>query len=90
MPPLPPLQVLVRLGPGEIFGEISFLDTGDAGAGASVVAEGAVECLVVAHDTMEMLASLQPLAGVRFWRSLAVATAFRMRQQHHAIESRRI
>jgi hypothetical protein len=86
----PPLswQVLVRLGPGEIFGEISFLDTGDAGAGASVVAEGAVECLVVGHDTMEMLASLQPVAGVRFWRSLAVATAFRMRQQHYAIESR--
>jgi hypothetical protein len=35
-------QVLVRLGAGEIFGEISFLDTGDAGAGASVVAEDEV------------------------------------------------
>ncbi len=35
--------MLVRLGAGEIFGEISFLDTGDAGAGASVVAEDEVQ-----------------------------------------------
>ena len=82
-------QVLVRLGAGEIFGEISFLDTGDAGAGASVVAEDEVECLLVVHETMEMLATLQPLVGVRFWRSLAIAAAFRMRQQYHAIETRR-
>ncbi len=44
--------MLVRLGAGEIFGEISFLDTGDAGAGASVVAEDEVRarccCLLVA------------------------------------------
>ena len=32
-------QVLIRLGPGEIFGEISFLDAGDVGAAASVRAE---------------------------------------------------
>jgi hypothetical protein len=48
-----------------------------------------VECLLVVHETMEMLATLQPLVGVRFWRSLAIAAAFRMRQQHHAIETRR-
>ena len=32
-------QVLVRLEPGELFGEISFLDTSDAGAAATVRAE---------------------------------------------------
>ncbi len=35
-------QVLIKLGPGEIFGEISFLDSGDAGAAASVLAEDEV------------------------------------------------
>jgi CRP-like cAMP-binding protein len=83
-------QVLVRLGAGEIFGEISFVDSGDSGAGANVVAEDNVECLVLSHETMEMLVALQPLVGARFWRSLAVATAFRMRQQCHALEARRL
>lgn len=83
-------QVMVRLGSGEIFGEISFVDSGDSGAGANVVAEDNVECLVLSHETMEMLVALQPLVGARFWRSLAVATAFRMRQQSHALEARRI
>lgn len=36
-----------------------------------------------------MLATLEPRVGVRFWRSLAVAAAFRMRQQHHAVAARR-
>ena len=83
-------QVMVRLGAGEIFGEISFVDSGDAGAGANVVAEDNVDCLVLTHETMEMLVALQPLVGARFWRSLAVATAFRMRQQNHALEARRL
>jgi CRP-like cAMP-binding protein len=83
-------QVLVRLGAGEIFGEISFVDSGDSGAGANVIAEDNVECLVLSHETMEMLVALQPLVGARFWRSLAVATAFRMRQQCHALEARRL
>lgn len=34
--------MLLRLVPGEIFGEISFLDAGDAGAATSVHAEGEV------------------------------------------------
>ena len=37
-----PSQMLLRLIPGEIFGEISFLDAGDAGAATSVHAEGEV------------------------------------------------
>ena len=55
----------------------------------STLLMGQVECLLVVHETMEMLATLQPLVGVRFWRSLAIAAAFRMRQQYHAIETRR-
>ena len=38
------VQVLIRLGPGEMFGEISFLDAGDVGAAASVRAETEVTC----------------------------------------------
>ena len=36
------VQVVLRLGAGEIFGEISFLDAGDTGASTSVHAESEV------------------------------------------------
>ena len=81
-------QVTARMGPGEIFGDDTFLDSGDAGAEESVVAEDAVECLGVARETVEMLAALHPEAGARFWRSLAVSEAFRLRRQYAALEAR--
>jgi hypothetical protein len=83
-------QVMMRLGPGEIFGEVSFVDTGDGGASNNVIAENSVECLVLARETMEMVAALHPGAGARFWRRLAVATAFRIRQQFSGLEYRRL
>lgn len=81
-------QVTARMGPGEVFGDSEFLDTGDCGAEATVVAEEATECLVVARETVEMLASLHVEAGARFWRSLAVSAALRLRGQYVALQAR--
>ena len=42
-------RVTLRLGPGEVFGARHFVDTGDAGARMTVVAEGGgAECKVCA------------------------------------------
>ena len=81
-------QVTARMGPGEVFGDNTFLDTGDVGVEETIVAEEAVECLVVARDTVEMLAALHPEAGARFWRSLAVSAACSLRHQYAALEAR--
>lgn len=81
-------QVTARLGAGEVFGELAFLDCGDAGAEAAVVADGVVECLVVARDTVEMMGELHPAAAARFWRSRAVAAAFRLRARCLALRSK--
>ena len=72
-------HVTARLGAGEVFGESAFLELGDAGVNATVVAEGVVECLVVTRDTIEMMGELHPAAASRFWRSRAVAAAFLLR-----------
>ncbi len=81
-------QVTARMGPGEVMGVTTFLDTGDVGTEEAIVAEDALECLVVARDTVEMLAALHPEAGARFWRSLAVSAAYRLRGQWVALEAR--
>lgn len=46
--------MLVKLAPGELFGEISFLDSGNRGAGAAVFAEGECECMVIYHNTVRV------------------------------------
>jgi hypothetical protein len=81
-------QVTARMGPGEVLGITTFLDTGDVGTEEAIVAEDELECLVVARDTVEMLAALHPGAGARFWRSLAVSAAYRLRGQLVALEAR--
>jgi len=81
-------QVLVQLSPGELFGEVSFLSPGNRGAGAAVHSEGGSECFVIYHDTVELLSTIKPLVGVRFYRSLAVVSAFRLRHEKESIMRR--
>jgi CRP-like cAMP-binding protein len=67
-----------HLGPGDIFGEISFL-TG-LPASASVRAEGDIELVSLRRDDIEHLLALDSELATRFHRSLAVSLAWRLRE----------
>ncbi len=67
----------VRLGPDEIFGEMSFVE--NQGASASVFADSDVDVDVIeGHHVNALLASV-PGFGTRFYQSLAVTLAHRLR-----------
>lgn len=67
-----------EIGPGEICGEISFLD--DLPATADVVANDAVEVLFLDRATLESLFELFPHLGSRFFHSLAAILSRRLRE----------
>ena len=73
-----PFQATVPvIGPGEICGEMSFLE--DAPASASVVAEGDIEALHLDRPTLQGLFELFPHLASRFYRSLATNLSRRLR-----------
>jgi len=73
-----PLQTVAPvIGPGEICGEMSFLE--DAPASASVIAEGDVEAYHLDHPTLQSLFELFPHLASRFYRSLATNLSRRLR-----------
>jgi CRP/FNR family transcriptional regulator, cyclic AMP receptor protein len=66
------------LGPGEPCGEISFLD--DMPATADVVANEPVEAYFLDGPTLQSLFELFPHLGSRFYHSLALGLAQRLRE----------
>jgi len=68
----------LEIGPGEVCGEISFLD--DLPATADVVANGATEALFLDRATLQSLFELFPHLGSRFFHSLAAILARRLRE----------
>ena len=73
-----PSQTMFRaVGPGEICGEMSFLE--DAPASASVIAQGPIEAYHIDHPTLQRLFELFPHLGSRFYRSLATNLSRRLR-----------
>lgn len=73
-----PFQTTVpAIGPGEICGEMSFLE--DAPASASVVAEAEVEAYHLDRTTLLSLFELFPHLASRFYRSLATNLSRRLR-----------
>jgi CRP-like cAMP-binding protein len=66
------------IGPGEICGEMSFLE--DARASASVVAEGDVEAYYLDRPALQGLFELFPHLASRFYRSLATNLSRRLRE----------
>jgi extracellular factor (EF) 3-hydroxypalmitic acid methyl ester biosynthesis protein len=68
---------LARLGSGQVLGEISFVESG--GASADVRAEEAVTVDVITEDDLLALLSSDPGFASRFYRSLAVVLAVRLR-----------
>jgi extracellular factor (EF) 3-hydroxypalmitic acid methyl ester biosynthesis protein len=65
------------IGPGEICGEMSFLE--DIPASALVVADGDVEAYRLDRLTLQTLFELFPHLGSRFYRSLATNLSHRLR-----------
>jgi CRP-like cAMP-binding protein len=68
---------VTRLGPGEIFGEMAFVE--DRGASASVVADGTVEVDVIEGGYVHALLMSVPGLAARFFQSLAVTLSNRLR-----------
>jgi CRP/FNR family cyclic AMP-dependent transcriptional regulator len=67
-----------EIGPGEICGEMSFLE--DAPASASVVAQQEIDAYYVDRPTLEGLFELFPHLASRFYRSLAINLSRRLRE----------
>ncbi len=75
---------LARLGAGEIFGEMSFVD--GYPASASVVANGRVRVLHIQADMITALMLGDPTFGARFFRSIAITLVGRMRATNQRVE----
>jgi CRP-like cAMP-binding protein len=67
-----------EIGPGEVCGEMSFLD--DVPASADVVAQQDLEAYYLDRPTLESLFELFPHLASRFYRSLATNLSRRMRE----------
>ena len=69
---------VLEIGPGEICGEISFLD--ELPATANVIAKDAVEAYYLDRSTLQSLFELFPHLGSRFYHSLAAILSRRLRE----------
>ena len=67
----------LAINPGEVCGEISFLD--ELPATANVVAREAVEAYYLDRPTLQSMFELYPHLGSRFYRSLASILSRRLR-----------
>ena len=65
------------IGPGEVCGEVSFLD--ELPATANVVANEAIEAYYLDRPTLQSLFELFPHLGSRFYHSLASSLSRRLR-----------
>jgi len=73
-------DVLAYLNDGDMFGEVSFLDQADSSANVSAVEE--VETLEVPHASLEPLLEADSDFAARFYRTIAVTLARRIRNQN--------
>jgi CRP-like cAMP-binding protein len=71
--------VIARIGPGEICGEMAFLE--DSSPSATAIAEGEVEAYALSWTALNDLFELFPHLASRFYRSLAVNLSQRLRGQ---------
>jgi CRP-like cAMP-binding protein len=75
---IPSQAVSPEIGPGEICGEMSFVE--DAAASANVIAQQDVEAYYVDRAALEKLFELFPHLASRFYRSLAKNLSHRLRE----------
>jgi CRP-like cAMP-binding protein len=70
---------IAQIGPGEICGEMAFLE--DSVASATATAEEEVEAYALEWSTLQDLFELFPHLASRFYRSVAVNLSRRLREQ---------
>jgi len=70
---------IAQIGPGEICGEMAFLE--DSFASATAAAEGEVEAYALEWSSLQDLFQLFPHLASRFYRSVAVNLSRRLREQ---------
>lgn len=70
--------VLAKRGPGEVIGEMSFVES--SGATADVRADGQVTMDIVEKDAIEAILTSDPGFSARYFRSLAIVLAARLKQ----------
>lgn len=75
---IPSKAPVPAIGPGQVCGEISFLD--DLPATANVLAQEAVEAYYLDRATLQTLFELFPHLGSRFYHSLAASLSRRLRE----------
>lgn len=75
---IPSQPATVEIGPGEICGEISFLD--ELPATANVVAKESVEAYFLDRPSLQSMFELFPHLGSRFYQSLAAILSRRLRE----------
>jgi len=68
---------LALLGPGEIFGEMGFVES--APASASVIVQDDAELEVIEGESLQSIKAAEPGFSVRFYHSLAISLARRLR-----------
>lgn len=71
------------LGPGEVVGEMSFIDR--KGASANLVADGSTEMLVVPRDTVMRLLADDNGFAARFFESLFLDLARKLRSTNQRV-----
>jgi CRP-like cAMP-binding protein len=71
--------VIARIGPGQVCGEMAFLENDVASA--TVTAEDELEVCAIEGPALSDLFELFPHLGSRFYRSLAVSLSRRLRDQ---------
>jgi extracellular factor (EF) 3-hydroxypalmitic acid methyl ester biosynthesis protein len=69
--------VLAVLGPGQFFGEMSFIDGGPTSA--RVVANAPTRLRIIDMMTLDNLADVDPTFGARLYRSIAAIVVERLR-----------
>ena len=75
---IPTQEIPPAIGPGEVCGEISFID--EQPATVSVVAKEPVEAYYLDRPTLQSLFELFPHLGSRFYHSLASSLSHRLRE----------
>jgi len=75
---IPSQETLPAIGPGEVCGEISFLD--EQPATVNVVASEPVEAMYLDRPMLQSLFELYPHLGSRFYHSLASSMSRRLRE----------
>jgi CRP-like cAMP-binding protein len=70
---------IASVGPGEILGEMAFLESSQASA--HVKAATAVEAFALSWSALQILFGLYPHLASRFYRSIAVSLSRRLRSQ---------